>query len=1220
MSRDKADELITRLNDEFNLDIEADSADGAAMAARILDEWDRGATLDLVDLITYFGRYSPSYPDLEEGERQQVRDGVEQFIEDNPDSVGPPDVEDPPMPEGTTFTLTQSSAIVDANTNIGTNQPDDVFPSADESDRFETTDTNLSASRIDGVGGGNTLDIFASAAGATARSVENVEEVLIEARQLNATFDVEDFVGVEEWWSNSSRTDITLSQHNEYGVVGAQGDHGTMTYTVNYIGSVTDERDEQAFALDGAGVRDGAAGVSFNVNGFEHYSIDNAGESTVNDIGGDELEQLTITGSGSLVVNGVSSDGAGAGVNDLITDLDATGFTGDDLDVDISNVGGTTVDTDDEDLSVQAGDSDARVNIGAVIDVDPTTWDGDSIDLDGGDGDNTLIFEAGSQAIEDLLEADEVSVSGWDTVIMQTTGDITATGAGNRLDMSLLEGTTTFGFEEGTGANDDDVYLNAGELTEDFSLWVGPGDDVDDIEVVDIRPEQTSLDLELMTELDGDNEFDTAADMDNLTLEADEDDDDEAAGIEHLTLTSSADGEISEDEDQLGVLDLGTGTADANSVGDISSEDYDDAQALRSLTVNAQMNLATGTVNVYDGEDAERDVLDLDLSGDGAIEFGEIDLDDTNVNQVAVDNAGSGDRLVTLSGDQNTNLGDLKAAGGQSQAPGEGVEVTGEGTGDVLIAADVANLSELEIDGSRYDGQTLAAVDSNSNTEDLDASNFGDGVDIALIADNGANNLEELASGTTVYVLDNQGGEPTFKNADGGDLNIVLDGSDDLGYGLADTEGLNSGVELENVDHATISAVNQDESGETVDVSGIKAKDDGDWLLDSLTLEAEDSADTLKVDGEIRIDADVKDHAFTLNFAGAGAIDLENNNLDLVSGAEQIPYLTLNSEVDIDSLDGVTIGADDDDAAATVTFEGSGDIATGSNDTAFDAHTHDVEDLTLTAEGSGSYEIGGDDGLEVGADDQDIDIHLAGSGELTLSVLDADNMNSGVLTLDTGEDGGDYTLEDINDLDTNADDDELVITGESDLTLGVFDEDGDPETGFTLADTEGVDASGLEGELTAFFDRTGDAGNEHDFEFSFGSGGGSFEIDDSGDLSTNNANMEGTFEFTTDDIGELSLDGFAAGSGVIVNGGTDGEDVLDFTEHFDGPVTFDGQGGADDDFTIEGDGDAVLNVESVNDDEDALITAVDPDESFEGELLLVGVGLDELHEDNFDFA
>ena len=133
------------------------------------------------------------------------------------------------------------------------------------------------------------------------------------------------------------------------------------------------------------------------------------------------------------------------------------------------------------------------------------------------------------------------------------------------------------------------------------------------------------------------------------------------------------------------------------------------AKATTALTLNADGSeaLRLGAIDLSDGNVDQSDALRLSLKGGNTIS-GSLATNMTDVNRISVDNTGGGDRHIQLD-----SVGSLKALDTVDQIPGEGVVVTGAGTGTLTLTASAGDISGLLVDGTDYKGaETVIGIDA----------------------------------------------------------------------------------------------------------------------------------------------------------------------------------------------------------------------------------------------------------------------------------------------------------------------------------------------------------------------------------------------------------------------------------------------------------------------------------------------------------------------------
>ncbi|MFP4146731.1 MAG: beta strand repeat-containing protein [Halorhodospira sp.] len=692
----------------------------------------------------------------------------------------------------------------------------------------------------------------------------------------------------------------------------------------------------------------------------------------------------------------------------------------------------------------------------------------------------------------------------------------------------------------------------------------------------------------------------TVGDADNNTLvdtTADTDDplDFEVDYAESFSLTSEGGASPNEDNAKLG-------TGDTNTINALTSNGSSgDENQLRSLNITANTSVALDAASdaMWDGKAGDQDIFSLNFSGDASANAGQLDIGG-NVVGMDVTSDGAGERQVDLSG---ANSGNLSQASGSDTAEGQGVTVKGDGSGDVNLlfdTADVATGNPMAVDGSDFGGNTVVEITTN-NDDDLTGTEFN-GVDqVTLDADmtddSAGVDLRRLEAGTDVLLTNDQ-----TTNA----LTIQYQDASSVNVDLASDNDADGGIITENASDVTISTTGDDTNTNTV--SGFETIEEigGDTNLGSLTFNVE-SNETLDVDGDIKIsraDELGDSSSFDLNFTGSGTLDgPDSSDLQVNDDPTDNGSASATSRI----INDLTI-----DVGGDVTGDGGGNGQVQVNDLDFNPRqgspVGDATTLDLNLTGDGGFEVTGN---LVVADDttETLNIDSSGSGDGP-NIIQAFDSSSTI----------DDSLTDLN------------ISGNQDLTLG-------NDTALDIADdgAQTVNASSFSGDLTAVLERGADGGDDYTVEV--GSGDDTYTIENSPTTNDNQIDDDGTATYVFDgsSIGDNTIDGDAddtdggtdsSGRGFAVgtdNSATDDDavdDVLDFSNMItsSGSLDFsdlsaDGEGDI-----VDGDGNALLTVDGSVDSNDSVeITAADG--QFEGSITLTGVDdATYLNSDNFDFA
>lgn len=847
------------------------------------------------------------------------------------------------------------SSYIEANPDLGGVTPDDANPAAGQNDTFNSTFTNLNFSTIDGGGTDDTDTLNALDDGNNTKpsSVQNVEVINVDASNGN-TFNAINVEGAQQYWSDNSQAgaDYGINNIGDEAAIGMKGAHNDNAFVANFTNAVTDANNAVDVKFDSlevtqVGTQNGAAP---SIDGFSTFNLENTGTSISDNLGGDSLTTINISGTGDLTVSGVSTQLAandqharmvsaenfeGSALdytfNEAGTEIDpsATGgvsYTGNSTDAapdteiirftgngvnGSAPAGATNIEpvenTNEDSFVVEGGAGDTTVYLGKTLDSNNLDGDFDgTLTLNGGSGQDLLSFTFDDQAsgtadLTNLLNLKDVSIQSFETVV--TSVNTSAFGGGAAFDMSLYEGTNEYGFHADGGSHN--VTLDADSLSDNFSLSFGAQDDNnatdnnDDLGAVTVNniagsSDQSSLTATLVADLKSDGGYTTgASDSDTGAINLNGATSDDAITL--LTLNSEFSAELDPNKNNdPDVGNLAAGHGDRNDVGAISSQDSDGNEQLQSLTVVANTNVASGNINMISGTQDATDAFSIDLSGAGAVNLGTLQTG-ANVNGITVTNTGSGDRQIDL----GANAGDLSADGTTAgQAGGDGVTLSGDGTGTTTVQMDENVLDGLTLDAQDAGNMVVAQLTSNINSV-LDASNFSS-VDQILIDQNDAvqnanYGISGISSETDVRITNDQGsGKILSLRGTGGSTSSMT-------VVLADfannNEGLNDGLDADNVNTLTIKADVEDTGHDTIVVDGITLTQElpnSATKTDVVNLEA--AADTtLDVTTGISYNTDTgSDQSLTVNMTGAGDVTVADVTDNLTSG--NLTELNLTSE------------------------------------------------------------------------------------------------------------------------------------------------------------------------------------------------------------------------------------------------------------------------------------------------------------------------------------
>ncbi|MBK1735320.1 hypothetical protein CKO15_08490 [Halorhodospira abdelmalekii] len=1059
MSSEKANDLITQLNDLLDLGIEADTPDGAAMRARILQEWDRGATIDVIDLVTYFNRFSPSYRDADEGERQQMRDDVGQFIEDNPGLVEAPDVDVPDVPgvPGETFTLTASTdAILTDSFSQNVNPDDKYLSNAD--DEINALNYLRSSTYIEDPSTTDN-DVLKANIGTSVTitpTLINIET--LELRSINNGADVS-FGGIE----------------------------GTNLVTV----TGTPAMELSSFVQDGSVEARLAANNDLTITGADNGTTDDVFNLSVEGSTGTS-GRINLDSAGTAVAIGtVNLESRGTAENIMRLDSatgDYTGIT----DLNLSGSAALKLTTD----------------YAVASNIDATDLDGDlTITLVGAG-------VTGSFDMGDVLTGDfkEISLQAYDAAAVV---DFT--------DISGLETVNAIAANADGTANANNITL---DIAKDVEVGLQAGDGNNDVVIrVDgagaVGSDNDSLIVNIGGAIQAETNNLTIADVQNITFNS----------------TTTATGDIT--------------NALTNTVT---------TGALEHLTVNATTAGFSSTGFTMAAGSATKTVSEtfaITTTGDEDIALGTLTTG-ANINKITLDNSGEGDRSLSIT------AGDLKAVESSTQAAGEGVVVTGEGTGDVVITDDATNgtiITEMIINGDDYAGDTYVAT----ATGNIDADNYT-GVNGIILTGIYNDTISNLGADTTVISTANATAI-TIENKTGVTSQDVL-------LKMAANGAWTANLTANSVKTLNITTDDENQTGNSAHTVTTLAATN----LETLNIEAAEEASFVLDNTYTTRVGEAGDRNFAINLSGEGAITFDDG-------------ITSGAGIDTITIDASGTGTRSLGALTTSDMSNGGNLTiTGDQDVAIT----DIIDTGATAQ---KLNLLSDANITIG----DVNVPIAAASTYTINSSSTDGEGTNQIT---DASNIDFTASGDNSITSS-----LKIIGNQDFVLGQGGDEIDFLTGAGEAHQNALDASEFTGELTAFIARgTGDA--ESSFvEILVGTGDATFNLNNA----TTGANQDiMKYIFSEDGIGEVEITNFSV---------DDSLDQLDFSAFFTGTVAQSGMTGTSAGSTgyITADGDNVLKVELGAGGTDAYITAVNGE--FEGSIKLTGIGdLASFENGNFDFA
>jgi hypothetical protein len=702
-------------------------------------------------------------------------------------------------------------------------------------------------------------------------------------------------------------------------------------------------------------------------------------------------------------------------------DSSLTGGTADAVSIALNAVGaravgdnGATIDIDGfETFNVSnSGDTQPGSNAGTL----GLNVTGDSVSTLSISGDGTLSLSSDAAAIDTVdasgftgtdIEVDVRESTQDDlTATVSSAGDATVIVDNGRLAAALTDVSITLNTGD---ADDDDGALGVAGVADstdidnlDFSAGTISGVDVlaianDQNTGIDLGAANAGLDLDGIAPsriffAEGD-----ALDLSNQTLTISNEN---ADGSVPSTLALQFNDEV----DSTG----GVGTVAVEDTTDLALDIATDLGATSAvdLTVTDVTNLSLnggdadavfGDIDVADGAAADTDTLSLSASGDNAI-TGTLDITGTNLNGITASNTGEGDRTFTLNG-----AADLKAEAGDNQAAGEGVTLTGAGTGTYTLAAASAVLNELAVDSSEYDGDSV--VDINDNGASVDASSFS-GVDTVLISDdytgaNGAKAITDIADGTSVSITN-------ALTANGLTLNRATEGSLDVSVDA----GVNTtALTTEMVDELTVTST----VGATTvaDIASAMALPASTVALGTINLTADGGALTAT---DVSVDTETgADFSLTLNLTSDDAAAVTVTDVSNNGGGDNTTALTINSTGATENIvDDLTVAGADFE---TLTITGDGDLNVGDNGGA-DNDVSLADNATVDASAFTGDLTARLDREATGNETHSVELG-SGSDEI---ILDADGGGAGEATFTFAFSGSDIGTDSIANFAENAND------------------------------------------------------------------------------------------------------------------------------------------------------------------------------------------------------
>lgn len=537
---------------------------------------------------------------------------------------------------------------------------------------------------------------------------------------------------------------------------------------------------------------------------------------------------------------------------------------------------------------------------------------------------------------------------------------------------------------------------------------------------------------------------------------------DGAADDDASSLTFNIGGDAQVEAGNLTVTELqnltinATGDEDGNSIQNGVTAD------LESLTVNADVDFTADGFSAADGAADESNTMAITTAGAGDIALGRLNTNyNNNVNAITLDNSGAGERSFTI-GDE----GDLKAAESTGQAVGEGLTISGDGTGDVTVTSSGVLVDALSVDGTGYAGNVLLANAATSHP--IDAQGL-DGVDSFVL------------TGKYQSVVSNLGA----------DISVVsTDSPTEIGIENA------TGVTEQDVRLA--SAI--------------------DATLTATVLTANDVATLNIVTDDENMEGTDRDHTVTT----LNATSLETLN---VEAAEEAPFVLTNAYTTRDGVDGNRDVAANVTGAGDITLDGGLTSGTGIDNIAIMASGEGARDLgtvtTSDMSDSGNLTITGDSDVvidnivDTGATGISVNLNSDADADVTDMNVTMDAAATFTINAESSDGLGENDIADAGGI--SFDFSTLTITGNQDLIVG-----SGTALGMTSANGElnTLDASAFEGTLTLSLTR-GDVNGGDPQTVMLGTGDADIDVDNT---TTDGSEDVFSYAFSEEGIGDVSID------------------------------------------------------------------------------------------------
>lgn len=827
------------------------------------------------------------------------------------------------------------------------------------------------------------------------------------------------------------------------------------------------------------------------------------------------LNNITV-GTKDYIINGGSgADTFNYTVSDLSSSDDITGNAGTDT-LNLTDAGTITAtmlsNIDVENINLSNGVNNITVG---------TT----NYNVTGGSGNDTFNY-----AIADLTNADTIDgVSGDDTIVFTDAGTIDNSKFDNVSNIDTIQfanGANTVTVDQngvnliGGAGSDTFNYAKA-----DFSSAdnIDAGNGTDTLTITDNGGTYTDADFTNLSNFETLNLSDSGADT--ITLgsiqiqNAGFETINTRGGADTVTLTdttglTSIDGGANSDELIISTANMNYSSLNISNFETITVNENTDLSGKIDSVVST-LAIGAGKTLTIDASDFDGETINITGTGDVIITATNTASDHTFTN---ITNSGSGN--ITLDVNATVNL-------------------SAQSLGDVNII-DIANGSDITLDGSQLDGKTITlntsgdVIVNNINGADLSNITFTGNGALTLNVANGAtldaSSLDVSSYGGVVTINDSSGAETITATNDTNIINVS--GGADVIHGGTGTDTLNINTtntlsSIDGIENINVNA-NNDLSGkldgtvtditlangitlnaQSSDVSGKNITDGSDIANLNVTANADVNLSNTNIGGTLTINDDTGSHNIT-GSSNNDILELNSGNdvVDLGEGSDIINTDIANLDINDDISDTGLAGTD------AVTFNDSGNI-----DSADVIDFSGIETLNMH---SGDDTVTFDDVSEFNNFRNELDVvDSGGTDTLKFGTTSVDDGSGGTIDLDF------TNLDEFENLELSSSDDNITLSGdEPDNVYGLngndnFTLDYSNVSSFNNIDGgAGIDEVELQGVFAAnntLFGTTGDYDHIETLDISSMSltGTDSDEVQFTGDLInewTNNGSNNGSLK------------------------------------------------------------------------------------------------------------